>query len=191
MRVVLLGPPGAGKGTQAVLITQKFGIPHISTGDMLREQVALQSPLGLRVKSILDAGELVTDDVVMAIVKERLSRPDCSKGFLLDGIPRTVPQAEVLAEILRESGNSVTDVVQIVVPQQVILDRIRHRGGAANSNRTDDSAEVAAHRFQVYLTQTAPVAAYYKQQGVLKEVDGVGSVEEVFERVTSLLGARR
>jgi adenylate kinase len=158
---------------------------------MLREQVALQSPLGLRVKSILDAGELVTDDVVMAIVKERLSRPDCSKGFLLDGIPRTVPQAEVLAEILRESGNSVTDVVQIVVPQQVILDRIRHRGGAANSNRTDDSAEVAAHRFQVYLTQTAPVAAYYKQQGVLKEVDGVGSVEEVFERVTSLLGARR
>jgi adenylate kinase len=187
MRIVLLGPPGAGKGTQAVLITNKFGIPHISTGEMLREQVALQSPLGLKVKSILDAGELVTDEIIMDIVGERLSRSDCSSGFLLDGIPRTLKQSEMLDTILTKAGQPLTHVVQISVSQQVIMDRIRHRGGAGESARSDDSAEVAAHRFQVYLTQTAPVAAYYKQKGSLKEVDGVGDVEEVFERICSVL----
>jgi adenylate kinase len=187
MRVVLLGPPGAGKGTQALLIVKRFGIPHISTGDMLREQVALQSPLGVRVKAVLDAGELVSDELVMELVKERLGRPDCSHGFLLDGIPRTVKQAEMLAEILREGDRPVTHVVQISVPQQIIIERIRHRGGAAPNARSDDSAEVAAHRFQVYLTQTAPVANFYREQGCLREVDGVGTVDEVFDRICKVL----
>jgi adenylate kinase len=187
MRVVLLGPPGAGKGTQALLIVKRFGIPHISTGEILREQVALQSPLGVKVKAVLDAGELVGDELVMELIKERLGRPDCSHGFLLDGIPRTVTQAEMLADILKAGNRPVTHVVQISVPQQVIVERIRHRGGASENARTDDSAEVAAHRFQVYLTQTAPVASFYREQGCLKEVDGVGTVDEVFERISNVL----
>jgi adenylate kinase len=187
MRIVLLGPPGAGKGTQAVLIAKKFNIPHISTGEMLREQVALQSSLGVKVKAILDSGELVTDDVIMDIVQERLSRPDCAAGFLLDGIPRTLKQSEMLEVVLNKAGRPLTHVIQISVSEQVILGRIRHRGGAGESARSDDSAEVAAHRFQVYLSQTAPVAAYYKQKGSLHEVDGIGSVEEVFNRVCAVL----
>lgn len=189
MRIVLLGPPGAGKGTQAVLIAKKFAIPHISTGEMLREQVALQSPLGIRVKATLDAGELVADELIMEIVQERLGRPDCVNGFLLDGIPRTLNQSELLDAILARMACPLTHVVQISVPQQVIMDRIRHRGGAGQAARTDDSAEVAAHRFQVYLTQTAPVAAFYREQGCLHEVDGVGSVEEVFDRICSSLAS--
>lgn len=187
MRIVLLGPPGAGKGTQAVLIAKKYGIPHISTGEMLREQVALQSELGLRVKATLDAGELVNDELIMQIVSERLGRPDCARGFLLDGIPRTLNQSEMLDAILARMATPLTDVIQIAVPQQVIMERIRHRGGVSHGARSDDSAEVAAHRFQVYLAQTAPVAAFYKEQGCLKEVDGVGSVEEVFERICSVV----
>lgn len=187
MRVVLLGPPGAGKGTQAVLIANRFGISHISTGDMFREQVALRSPLGIKVKGVLDAGELVSDDLVMEVVKERLSRPDCANGFLLDGIPRTVRQAQMLADILKDGARHVTHVVQITVPQNVIVERILHRGGTAGSTRTDDSAEVATHRYQVYLTQTAPLANFYREQGCLFEVDGVGTVDEVFDRVCKVL----
>jgi adenylate kinase len=188
MRVVLLGPPGAGKGTQALLIAQKYAIPHISTGEMLREQVAQQSPLGIQVKATLDRGELVADELIMQIVHERLSRPDCARGFLLDGIPRTLLQSEMLDAILARMSCPLTHVVQITVPQQVIMERIRHRGGAVQGARTDDSAEVAAHRYQVYLTQTAPLAAHYKDQGCLREVDGVGTVDEVFERVCTVLG---
>jgi adenylate kinase len=189
MRIVLLGPPGAGKGTQALLISKHLSIPHVSTGEILREQVALQSPLGLRVKATLDSGELVADDLIMEIVHERLGREDCAGGFLLDGIPRTLPQAEILDTILSREARPLTDVVQIAVPQQVLVDRIRVRGGvAAGAGRSDDASEVAAHRFQVYLTQTAPVAVHYREQGCLREVDGVGSVEEVFERICGALG---
>ncbi len=181
MRIVLLGPPGAGKGTQAVLICKKYGIPHISTGDMLREAVASGSELGKTVKSVLDAGELVTDKLVMQVVGDRLRREDCARGYLLDGVPRTVVQAEILRDMLFELGIALTRVVQLSVPEQVLLDRIRHRGGAGA--RTDDTAEVAAKRLQVYWTQTAPVAEFYRQEGLLAEVDGVGSVEEVSERI--------
>ncbi len=188
MRVVLLGPPGAGKGTQALLIAERYAIPHISTGEMLREQVAQQSPLGMQVKATLDRGELVADELIMQIVQERLGRQDCARGFLLDGIPRTLQQSEMLDAILARMSCQLTHVVQIAVPQQVIMERIRHRGGVAQVARSDDSAEVAAHRFQVYLTQTAPLATYYKEQGCLREVDGVGTVDEVFERVCAVLG---
>jgi adenylate kinase len=188
MRVVLLGPPGAGKGTQALLIAKKYAIPHISTGEMLREQVAQQSPLGMQVKATLDRGELVADELIMQIVQERIGRSDCVGGFLLDGIPRTLLQAEMLDAILARMACPLTHVVQITVPQQVIMERIRHRGGAGQGARSDDSTEVAAHRFQVYLTQTAPVAAFYKEQGCLREIDGVGTVDEVFERVCAVLG---
>jgi len=188
MRIVLLGPPGAGKGTQAVLIAKKFAIPHISTGEMLREQVALQSPLGMQVKATLDRGELVADELIMQIVQERITRPDCARGFLLDGIPRTLVQSELLDAILARISCPLTHVVQITVPQQIIMERIRQRGVVSQGTRSDDSAEIAAHRLQVYLTQTAPVAAFYRDQGCLHEVDGVGTVEEVFDRVCGVLG---
>jgi adenylate kinase len=132
---------------------------------------------------------LVADELIMEIVRERLGRADCERGFLLDGIPRTLPQAEILDTILSREARPLTDVVQIAVPQQVLVDRIRVRGGvAAGAGRSDDASEVAAHRFQVYLTQTAPVAVHYREQGCLREVDGVGSVEEVFERICGALG---
>ncbi len=181
MRIVLLGPPGAGKGTQAVLICKRYGIPHISTGDILREQVASGSALGNQVKSVLDSGELVSDELVMKVIEDRLQRADCAQGYLLDGVPRTVVQAEILQAFLASSKTPLTRVVQLEVPEQVLLDRIRHRGGAGA--RTDDTAEVAARRLQVYWTQTAPVAEFYRNQGALREVDGVGSVEDVSERI--------
>lgn len=187
MRVVLLGPPGAGKGTQAALICKKFSIPHISTGDILREQVASGSPLGLKVKSVLDAGELVSDELVMQVVEARLSRPDCSQGFLLDGVPRTVIQAEILNAIMAKGDIQLTGVVQVLVPEDVLLERIRLRGGG--SARSDDTLEVAVRRLQVYREQTAPVAAFYQETGLLRGVDGVGTVEEVFARILSALGA--
>jgi adenylate kinase len=187
MRIILLGPPGAGKGTQAGLVVKRYGIPHISTGDMLREQVAAKSPLGLKVKAIMDAGDLVTDDVIMEIVADRLTRPDCASGFLLDGIPRTVNQAEILSAILTKSNCPITRVIQITVPQQVMVERITKRADASGHARSDDSAEVAVRRFQVYLEQTAPVATYYVERKCLVEVDGVGAVEEVFERICNAL----
>lgn len=183
MRIVLLGPPGAGKGTQAVLICKRYEIPHISTGDILREQVASGSALGKQVKSVLDSGELVSDELVMKVLEDRLQRADCSRGYLLDGVPRTVVQAEILQSFLLASMTPLTRVVQLEVPEQVLLDRIRHRGGAGA--RTDDTAEVAARRLQVYWTQTAPVAEFYRKQGALRQVDGVGSVEEVSQRIFS------
>jgi|APGre2960657505_1045072.scaffolds.fasta_scaffold04039_2 adenylate kinase len=185
MRIVLLGPPGAGKGTQGLLLCKKYGIPHISTGDMLREQVASASELGLKIKSVLDAGELVTDELVMQVVEARLRKADCLPGFLLDGVPRTVVQAEILSDFLKRSEIALSGVVQLTVPEEVLLDRIRHRGGAGA--RSDDTAEVAAHRLQVYWTQTAPVAGYYRQHGLLKEVAGVGTVEEVSGRMCAVL----
>lgn len=189
MRIVLLGPPGAGKGTQALEIVKKFSIPHISTGEMLRQQVASGSPLGLKVKSVLDAGELVSDELVMDVVEARLKQPDCARGYLLDGVPRTVRQAEILSGILERSNTTLSAVVQISVPEQVLLERIKHRGLAGGTGRTDDTAEVAANRLQVYWAQTAPVAGYYREHDMLKEVDGVGTVAEVSERIFKAVGA--
>jgi adenylate kinase len=187
MQIVLLGPPGAGKGTQAAKICGQYDIPHISTGDMLRQQVASGSPLGLKVKSILDSGELVTDDIIMQVVEARLSQPDCRKGFLLDGIPRTVGQAKSLSTLLLKMGSAKLVVLQIVVPDEVLLERIKNRAG--EGSRSDDTAEVAAKRLQVYREQTAPVADYYEQQKALVKLDGVGSVDEVFHRITTALSA--
>jgi adenylate kinase len=183
MRIVLLGPPGAGKGTQAVLLCRQFGIPHISTGEILREQVSSGSELGKKVKAILDAGELVTDELVMEVVEQRLAHTDCKAGFLLDGVPRTVKQAESLSTYLSGRNEQIQHVVQLLVPEAVLLERIKQRSGAASGARSDDTAEVAARRLQVYWAQTAPVANYYRQVGLLREVDGVGAVDEVTNRI--------
>jgi adenylate kinase len=190
MRIVLLGPPGAGKGTQAVVISKRYGIPHISTGDMMREQVASGSELGRRVKAILDSGELVPDPVIMDVVAERLERPDCAAGFMLDGIPRTLGQAESLDRLLASMKRPLQHVVQLTVPEGILLDRIRQRGAMSGGVRSDDSMEIAAKRLEVFWAQTAPVSTYYRNAGLLREVDGVGTVDEVSARLFGSCGQK-
>lgn len=187
MRLILLGPPGAGKGTQAASICSKFSIPHISTGDILRSEVASGSPLGEKVKGIMARGELVTDEVIMELVTGRLSKPDCANGFLLDGAIRTVPQAEALGAFLQQAGVPLPVVVLMEVPEEVIIERIVGRGKI--SGRADDSAEVAAERLRVYRRDTEPLVGYYDRLGLLRRVDGVGSLDEVFSRIVVALTA--
>ena len=185
-RLILLGPPGAGKGTQATLITERMDIPHISTGDLLRSAVREQTELGNRAKKYMDGGELVPDELVIAMIEERLQSEDCAKGFLLDGYPRTVEQAEALTELLQRLDMSITSVVDLEVSEQVLIERIRKRG-EQGSGRSDDTVEVAANRLQVYWKQTAPVADYYRKLDKVIRVDGLGTVEEVFERILEAL----
>ena len=187
MRIVFLGPPGAGKGTQATLISRRLGIAHISTGEMLREEVAAGSPLGKQVKGILDAGELVPDAVMIEVIKSRISRPDCGAGFLLDGFPRTVNQAEELSALLGAMQKGLTHVIELKVPEEVLLERVRHRATQGAGTRSDDNDAVMAKRLAVYREQTAPVSAFYKAKGALFEVDGLGAVEDVQERLEQLI----
>lgn len=187
MRIVLLGPPGAGKGTQAALLAKKMGIAHISTGEMLREEVAAKSPLGLEVKGILDQGNLVPDSVMLEVIKSRIARPDCGVGFLLDGFPRTVKQAEDLTLLLKGVRKELTHVVELKVPEQILLDRVRKRATQGAATRSDDNDRVMANRLKVYWEQTAPVSAFYRANGAHREVDGLGTIEEVQQRLEQLL----
>lgn len=185
MRVVLLGAPGAGKGTQAVLLAQAKGLAHISTGQIMREAVAAGSGLGVKVKGFLDRGELVPDELVIGLIRERLGKSDCKAGFLLDGFPRTLEQAKSLQALLKEIGLDLTHVLEVDVPEEVILGRINKR--ASEQGRSDDSAEVLAKRMEVYWAQTAPLASFYDSLGMLRRVNGLGTVEEVQERIQKAL----
>lgn len=185
-RIILLGPPGAGKGTQAEMICNKLSIPHISTGVILRAAVSSGTDLGQRVKEVLDRGDLVSDELVNEVVRERLGQSDCKGGYLLDGYPRTLPQAESLAVICGDLDQPITHVVEIEVPEKVLLERIEGRR-EEGQGRSDDTIEVARNRFQVYHEQTAPLSEYYASSGILNKVDGVGSVEVVLDRVMQAL----
>jgi adenylate kinase len=187
MRIVMLGPPGVGKGTQAVLLAKAKNIPHISTGDIMRQIVASQSELGNRVKSILDKGELVPDDVMIEVVRGRLQQPDCANGFVLDGFPRTLPQAEALDVLLKKLSMELTHVVDLAVPESVLLERISKRG-ASGSGRSDDNIEVAKRRLEVYWQLTAPVSEYYTKAGRVIKIESLGTVEEVNEEVLQAIG---
>lgn len=186
MRIILLGPPGAGKGTQAILLCQKKSLPHISTGEIMRTAVQEGTPLGSKVKSFLDKGELVPDQLVIDLIDERLGKPDCAQGFLLDGFPRTIEQANKLGELLEKRGKPIDRAINIVVPQDVLIERIVKRG-ASGAGRSDDTGEVALHRLNVFLQQTAPAIELYKADKAYREIDGLGSVEEVQGRILQAL----
>jgi adenylate kinase len=191
MRLVILGPPGAGKGTQATKIATRLGIPQLSTGDMLREAVASRSTAGLRAKHIMDRGELVPDDVVVSVVINRIDHSDAADGFILDGFPRTVTQAEALDRELASRGIKLDAVLELEVDEDALLDRIRGRAEQAANNgeriRSDDNAEVFKTRLDVYRAQTAPVTEYYRSQGRLNTVDGLQSIDVVTGELAAAL----
>lgn len=185
MRIVLLGAPGSGKGTQAKKLVEKYGVPQISTGDLLRAAVAAGSDLGLKVKAVMDAGNLVSDDLVLGLLKERLAEDDAQKGFILDGFPRNLAQAEVLEGVLAEMEQPVEHAVLINVDADEILKRILAR--AKVEGRADDNEETVRNRMAIYKEQTAPVAEFYAEKGMLSDIAGVGSIDEIFSKVVSAL----
>ncbi len=185
MRIVLLGAPGSGKGTQAKLLVKAFGIPHISTGDLLRNAIAQKTSLGLEAKAIMDAGELVSDDIVLGMLKQRMQEDDARKGFILDGFPRNLPQAEMLENLLKELDQPLQFAVLIEVDEEEVVNRIAIR--AREENRSDDTEAVVRNRIHVYREQTAPVAQFYQDKGLLSEVSGQGDIEAVHQRILALM----
>jgi len=185
MRIVLLGAPGSGKGTQAALMVERLGLPHISTGVLLRNAAKRGTELGLKAKSIIDRGELVPDDIMSDMIEERLSRNDVADGFILDGYPRNLAQAKSLDSMLERFGQPVNEIIQIDVDPEQISRRLARR--AKEQGRADDTGEVVRNRMRVYYEQTAPVIDYYTGRGLLTHVLGDGEVGEVLERILSVL----
>jgi adenylate kinase len=192
VRVVLLGPPGAGKGTQAQVIADRLGVPAISTGDIFRANVSGRTELGLQAKSYMDAGDLVPDEITVAMVKDRLAEDDAKGGFLLDGFPRTTAQAEQLRDSLHELGQALDCVLELVVDEDELVRRLSGRRVLVDGQwvqRDDDKPETVRHRLQVYREQTAPLSGWYDSEGLLTQIDAIGAVEEVTERAMSALEA--
>ncbi len=212
MNIILLGPPGAGKGTQAKMLVEEYQIPQISTGDILRAAVKEGSPLGKEAKARMDKGELVPDSVVIGIVEERIQQPDCAKGYMLDGFPRTVPQAEALDGMLKNLSSQIDHVVSIEVANEELVERLTGRRtcrdcgagfhvmfdppekegvcdkcGGELYQRDDDNAETVTSRLEVYESQTLPLIDYYTARGKIRSIDGVGDIKEIFGRVTQVL----
>ena len=185
MRIVLLGAPGSGKGTQAAQLVEELGLTHISSGELLRAAAKAGTELGLKAKSIIDRGELVSDDIMLGLIKERLSQPDVASGFILDGYPRNIIQAGALDELLDSLEQPIDEALQIDVDVEMAVKRIARR--AAKEGRSDDTEEVARNRMKIYSEQTAPVVDYYAGKGVLTRVLGDGTAEEVFQRIKGVL----
>lgn len=179
MRLVLLGPPGAGKGTQAQILVETYSIPQLSTGDMLRAAIAQKTPLGLEAKAIVDRGDLVSDDIVSGIISERMDQADCANGFVLDGFPRTIAQAEALTHMLDRKGLHLDAVIEIKADPDVLVERIINRAKETGGARSDDNEEVLRKRLGVYTEQTAPLVSFYDTRGLLRSVDGMAPIEEV------------
>ena len=191
MKLILIGPPGAGKGTQAERLIKALGIPQLSTGDMLRAAVTAGTPVGKAADAVMKAGKLVSDDIVNAVVDERLAAPDCAKGFILDGFPRTVAQAQALDEMLAKKGMKLDGIVELKVDENALLARIEKRAAetlaAGEVVRADDNPEAFKKRLQAYREQTAPVSAYYGSKGTLKQVDGMASIDDVSKAIDRAL----
>ena len=188
MRIVLLGAPGSGKGTQAALMVEHLNVPHISTGAVLRAAIEAGSELGQQAKEVIDRGELVSDDIMAGLIEERLNLEDVKEGFILDGYPRNLSQAEALDEVLGRLGRPLDDALQIDVDTELVVDRIAKR--AAEEHRSDDTEETLRNRMKVYAEQTAPVVDYYADRGLLSRVLGIGTIEEVFQRIKGVLEIR-
>ncbi|NOX96182.1 MAG: adenylate kinase [Alphaproteobacteria bacterium] len=196
MIIILLGPPGAGKGTQAAHIVEKYGIPQLSTGDILRAAVAEQTPVGIKAKEVMDLGDLVSDDIVAAIVEERIDAEDCAGGFLLDGFPRTLAQAEMLDtmlldDLMEKQERNLDAVIELRVDADLLIERLRTRVketvARGEEPRKDDDEETFKYRLKVYQDQTAPLIPYYEKQGKLKVVDGMGAVDAVSAEIDAKL----
>lgn len=187
MRLVLLGAPGSGKGTQAEILKAELAVPHVSTGDLLRAAVKAGTPLGLQAKAVMDAGQLVSDDIVLAMLEERLGHADAQAGFILDGYPRNLAQCEALEKLLERIGQPLDVAIKLEVPNELIVDRIA--GRAAAQGRNDDTPETVRERLRVYAEQTEPVAAHFAAQGRLKVVDGVGELADITARILAALPA--
>ncbi len=187
-RFLIVGPPGVGKGTQAARISETFGIPTISTGDIFRSNIAQGTDLGKQVKAIVDAGDYVPDSLTNALIEDRLQAADAAQGFLLDGYPRTPDQVQHLDALLAASGHSLDAVIRLLADREEIVRRLRKR--ALEQGRADDSEEAIRHRQEVYQRETEPVVAMYRERGVLLEVDGLGEIDEVTERIFSRLAER-
>ncbi|ASV74009.1 Adenylate kinase [Thermogutta terrifontis] len=181
MRIVFIGPPGAGKGTQAQKIVERYMIAHLSTGDMLRAARDAKTPLGLKADEFMSRGELVPDDIIIDLIRERLQSPDCRRGYLLDGFPRTIAQAEALDAMLASQNTPLDVVLELQVPEDELFRRLAGRG------RADDKPEVIRQRLVAYRTQTEPLLDYYRRKNLLRSVDGVGTVDEIFERIRAIL----
>lgn len=212
LNLILLGPPGAGKGTQAKILTKKYDVPQISTGDILRSAIKDQTPMGIKAKSFMDSGALVSDEVVVGIVEERLAKPDCSYGFILDGFPRTVVQADALKKMLQKLGKSIDHVISIEVEKEDLLERITGRRTCRNCGkgfhirfdppkvagtcdecggelyqREDDGEATMRNRLDVYEKQTAPLIAYYSKESLLRTIYGIGSIDDIQKRLVKEL----
>jgi adenylate kinase len=185
MNLILLGPPGAGKGTQGHRLSKTYGIPEISTGDILRQAVHEKTALGREAENYMSRGALVPDAVIIAMVRERLMQEDCRHGFILDGFPRTVAQAEALAQMMHENDRSIEHVLSIEVPEAELLARLA--GRRALEGRYDDTEATVRHRLEVYRRETEPLVAYYRQRNLLRPILGIGTVDEVFQRMTALV----
>jgi adenylate kinase len=195
MRLILLGPPGAGKGTQAQRLVEKYGIPQLSTGEMLRAAVAARTLVGVKAKAVMDAGELVSDAIVNAIVAERIDQPDCAGGFVLDGYPRTLAQADALEAMLAERGLKLDVVIEFAVDDKILVGRVLTRAEQAKAAgqpvRKDDNPEVFDERLREYYKKTAPLIGYYYAKRQLAPVDGMASIDEVTGQVEAVLNGAR
>jgi len=191
MRLILLGPPGAGKGTQAQILIEKLKIPQLSTGDMLRAAVKAETEVGKKAKAVMDAGELVSDAIVNAIVAERIDQADCANGFILDGYPRTLVQADAVQAMLAERGLELNAVIELVVDDKALISRIMKRAeeakAAGQAVRKDDNPEVFEERLREYYKKTAPLVGYYYAKGLLKSVDGMAPIDDVTRQIEEIL----